>query len=153
MEEKDFYLPSSSLTRFVFKDSMADQSRGKDARIVEDDYVALAETGRKFGKRAVAPGSVDPVDNQHTRTVAFRQRLLRDQFGRQFKIEFPNIHNALLKQIFLLVNRTDSPIEAEMLVSCLRHDAPAWSAVQKTDLNQVWLVDLFDGFFLFVDCR
>ena len=71
---------------------MAEQARGKNARIVEDEAVARAEVGRQIAKDAVFPTPLVAVDDQHAGSGAIGQRLLGDQVIGKVVIELGKIH-------------------------------------------------------------
>lgn len=72
------------------------KARRENPRIVEHKAVILMHIRRKIAKHAILPRSLRAVDNQHARSVAFGERLLRNQFFGQIIIKFINTHSSRL---------------------------------------------------------
>jgi hypothetical protein len=64
----------------------AEEARGENARIVEnDEFIAAQEVG-KFAELPVFPRAGGFVDEQHAGSVARGERVLRDALRRQVEI-------------------------------------------------------------------
>src|SRR5262245_21719709 len=59
----------------------------------------------------------------------------------------------MLKQVRLfryLIERFERI--AEMVICAASRHSAAWGAIQETNLNQIWLIYLFNGILFFADC-
>ena len=74
--------------------AVAEQSRRKDARVVEHQAIARMEKLRQLAKEPIFPAVLVAVHHQHARRRAVCQRLLRDQLLRQVIVESRQIHSA-----------------------------------------------------------
>ena len=66
---------------------VSEQSRGNDARIVEDEQIAIAKIIGDVGELPIGECFVLDVDNQQTARRALRQRCLCDQFAGKIEVE------------------------------------------------------------------
>ncbi len=66
---------------------VGEEAGAGDADIVEDDEVALVEEGREVAEAAVFEGLGVPVDDEHARGVALRERAAGDELGREVVVE------------------------------------------------------------------
>ena len=64
----------------------AEQARGKDSGVVEDDQFIAAQQVGKFAELAVVPRAAGFVEEQHAGGVAGGERALRDALRRQVEI-------------------------------------------------------------------
>jgi len=71
----------------------AEQARRKDPGVVKDQQVARLEDLWEVTERAVLKRSRGAVERHHARGVAFRERPLRDQFGRKRVVKFREKHS------------------------------------------------------------
>ena len=70
------------------------KSRGKDARIVENQQIARDEIAVEVGERDMFDRAA-AVKHQEPRSATFRRRMLRNQRLGQFEIKIRNVHRHL----------------------------------------------------------
>ena len=70
---------------------MTKQTRGKDARVIDDEQVAWNQVLRQIRERRVF-GATGTMHDQQTRSAALLRRILRDQRVWELEIEFVNVH-------------------------------------------------------------
>jgi hypothetical protein len=73
---------------------MAPETRGKNSGIVNDDKLVTAQDVGKLAELPVLPSAGTPVKQQHTRSVAFFKRPLRNALRRQLVIEIAQVQFA-----------------------------------------------------------
>ncbi|GGC19850.1 hypothetical protein GCM10011371_04440 [Novosphingobium marinum] len=88
--------------------------RGDDARVVEDQHVALAKDGRQVAHAAILEDASSP-HKQHARRIARTRRAQGDPLGRQFEIEKVYAHAAPLAQRRGAASPPDAQSDLELL--------------------------------------
>ena len=81
-----------ALHRPAARHPAAEQTRGKHARVVDDDEVAR---GEKVGQRrepSMCNGAGRAIQVKEPRRAPIGGRLLRDQAGRQVEVEIADVH-------------------------------------------------------------
>jgi len=74
------------------RDAAAKEPRRKHPRVVHDDEVAGAQQLRQVRDRPVLDRTAAAVEAQQTGRAALRDRLLRDELGRQIEVEVADEH-------------------------------------------------------------
>ena len=68
------------------------EARGQDACVIEDDQLVATEKIREIAEVAIFERAGGPIEDEHARGVAFGERALRDQLGRQVEMEVTEVH-------------------------------------------------------------
>jgi predicted kinase len=74
------------------RDPMAEQARGKDLRVVDNEHVAPPEKARQMLDRRVGEGARVASDAQHPGHSAFGGRFLGDELWREIEVEVADVH-------------------------------------------------------------
>ena len=77
----------------VAGDATAEQARGKDARVIDDEQIARTKEPRQIRHGRVCYRAAVPAEMEEPGSRAFACRLLRDQLGRQIEVEIANVHS------------------------------------------------------------
>src|SRR5262249_26039246 len=75
----------------------AEEARGKDAAVVDDQQVAGWKQRREVVKETVLVSAGIAMEVQHARTSAHRQRFLRNEFFRKMEVEVGDPHRFRLE--------------------------------------------------------
>ena len=70
----------------------AEEPRRKDARVVDDEYIARFEKLRECGDRSIAHRTSCAIEEKHPRRTSLGRGVLRDQFSGQIEVEIANVH-------------------------------------------------------------
>ena len=77
----------------------AQQARGHDARLVDDEQVVRTQVVDDVAEDAVLQLAGDSIHDQQAAAVALGGGLLRDQLGGQFVIEIRGLHACVLRAL------------------------------------------------------
>jgi hypothetical protein len=83
--EKDFDAAASGF-------AASEESRWKDAGIVEDDEIAGLQKVREFPEQAIGMSAAGALQVQHAGAVAGGERFLRDEFDGKVEVEIGDLH-------------------------------------------------------------
>src|SRR6185503_132992 len=78
--------------------TVAEQTRGKDARVVDHEQIARDEIVLEAGKRCVLDRPAVAVQHEQPRLAAMRRWLLRDELFGQREVEAGDVHALPLTQ-------------------------------------------------------
>lgn len=85
-----------ALDRAAARQPVAQQSRGKHPRVVDDHKVTRQEQIRQRCDEYVAEMTGRAIEQQQTRAAALWSRILGDELGREIEIELADIHPAFM---------------------------------------------------------
>ena len=81
------------LHRMSARLEVAEEPGGNHAALVGDEAIALSQERRQVAERPVDPCPSPAIHHEEARGVAWLGGFLRDQLGRQFIVEQPDIHD------------------------------------------------------------
>jgi hypothetical protein len=76
----------------MYPRASAEQAGRENPRIVEDQQLVATEKLGQFSKTAVFEAALDPLEEEHSRSIAVGKRTLGDQFRRQRIVELSDLH-------------------------------------------------------------